>query len=213
MATTWNPSDKDAAITLSNGNLTAAQGGASSAWRSVRATDSHTPGKYFFEVKLDVQSTNGAMAGLATSGASLTNFPGSGATGVGWQFALGSGGSWYNGSQTFGVTDVLSVGQTGIIAWDGTSWWTYAPTAARWNGSSSNSPVSNVGGLSTHSLTPLFPMFSGFRNSGAANDQVTANFGATAFVNTSITNALVSGGFTPWGGVAAVGSSNFFFGA
>lgn len=45
---TLNPSDKDAAITLSGGDLTMSS--ATNAWRSVRATIGKSSGKWYWEV-------------------------------------------------------------------------------------------------------------------------------------------------------------------
>jgi len=49
---TWNPSDKHADISLSNGNLTV-DTSASAAWRNVRATLSKSAGKWYWEVRVD----------------------------------------------------------------------------------------------------------------------------------------------------------------
>lgn len=74
---TWNPSDKNANITLSNGNLTATPGGSLSGYGMVRATNSHNSGKLYFEVKCNTSAgPNYAQIGIAPSSSSLSEYPG-----------------------------------------------------------------------------------------------------------------------------------------
>lgn len=212
MAVTWNPADKDASITLSNGNLTAAQSLVGGSWLSVRATLGLATGKVFFELTLDLDgASSGIIFGLGNSTASLTTFPGGNTNGVGWQAK--SGVTYYNGGLLTNTVDTVTQGQTCIVAADiaNSLWWTYAPTAARWNGSGLANPITGVGGLLLHSVSPAFPMFSGFGEAGG--DQGTANFGATSFVNSIVTTALIAGGWTSWGGNAGASSqAGMFFG-
>lgn len=60
---TWNPADKHASITLSNGNLAAAAP-ASATWISVRGTTSQSAGRVYFEVV--PSSGANAFVGIAT---------------------------------------------------------------------------------------------------------------------------------------------------
>ena len=85
-ACTWNPSDKDASITLSGSNLIAT-GTASSLWKTVRGTVSHTSGKWYFEIKARfVSAANGWMVGVANASQALNNYLGSTAgQGFGYQ--------------------------------------------------------------------------------------------------------------------------------
>lgn len=53
MATTWNPADKAANITLSNGNLTAAGITTGAARANVRSTTSHSSGTYGMYLSCD----------------------------------------------------------------------------------------------------------------------------------------------------------------
>lgn len=72
-ACTWNPSDKDASITLSGGNLTAT--GTVNAWRGVRGTVSHTTGKWQFEIKVKLNDGVGfQMVGVGNASAVLNNY-------------------------------------------------------------------------------------------------------------------------------------------
>lgn len=68
---TWNPSDKSAAITLSNGNLSAAT---STASRGVRSTVSESSGKWYVEIKKTVPLDT-VYCGVGTSTTSLTTGP------------------------------------------------------------------------------------------------------------------------------------------
>lgn len=90
--TTWNPSDKSAAVTLSGGNLTAAltNGGAGG---MVRAVAGKSTGKWYYECKVDAFATWNCLMGWAAASAPLANFPGIDANG--WGF-YGTDGSKYN---------------------------------------------------------------------------------------------------------------------
>lgn len=208
--TTWNPSDKDAAITLSNANLTAAQSSVTNGFRSVRSTISQATGKVFFEITQDlVDASNGVIVGAMLGSALLTTYPGGNTNGVGWQ--MHSGLMYYNSGASLNTGDIVAQGATGILALNFTNdvWYTYAPAAARWNGNVANGPITGVGGVSMHALTPLFAAFSGF--DGGSPDQVTANFGASAFINTAVCAALVTAGYSPWGSAAPTGANARMF--
>lgn len=83
MTTTLNPSDKAGEITLSGGNLTATLTTDSSTRAAVRATDAITSGKKHIEVTIDVLGGN-MTVGLMSSGDSLSQDPGRGAFGIGF---------------------------------------------------------------------------------------------------------------------------------
>ena len=68
--TTWNPSDKGAGVTLSNGNLTAT----GTTFASVRSVNYHYRGKYYFEFALD-GSSNNLMVGVSDQHQALTSYP------------------------------------------------------------------------------------------------------------------------------------------
>lgn len=96
---TWNPSDKGATVSLSNGNLTA--GSSSAAFASVRATLGRSTGKYYFEV---LCTTFGSTrTGLGDGAFSLSTYVGNSAKSAG----VVNGGNTVNGfthNQTGGVT-------------------------------------------------------------------------------------------------------------
>lgn len=74
---TWNPADKAALVTLSNGNLTAES--STTNWRSARSTISKTSGKWYWEITM----TTGTefYVGVARSTATLENYIGADADG------------------------------------------------------------------------------------------------------------------------------------
>jgi hypothetical protein len=102
MAVTWNPSDKGANITLSNGNLDAEGSGA--IYHAVRATTSHSTGKRYYEVLIVAGSVG--IPGYADSGASLTTFIGNSNIGAGQGINTGDFGHVSGGGMTIvNVTD------------------------------------------------------------------------------------------------------------
>lgn len=108
IAATYNPSDKSAFITLSNGNRTAT--GTGGGWKSVRANTGVSFGKWYWEVKV-TSFDSGVMVGIGKSSAGLTSYCGADANG--WSYNWGgniyhSAGATAYGS-TFSVNDVISV--------------------------------------------------------------------------------------------------------
>jgi hypothetical protein len=93
--TTWNPSDRDASIILSNGNLTATS--SVSGWHSVRGTTSYTVGtnhKVIFFLSVSSDSVGGWIGGLGNSAMSLTSYVG--ATGVSAGLQINNTGGVYS---------------------------------------------------------------------------------------------------------------------
>lgn len=119
---TWNPSDKSADITLSNGNATATAGATS--WKSVRGQQGRSTGKYYFELVLGSASANGCMVGVGTEIPSLTTHMG--ASLYGWAYYnYSTGQKWNNNfAQAFG--DSFTTGDVIGVAVDmdaGKIWW------------------------------------------------------------------------------------------
>ena len=110
-AVTWNPSDKHANIVLSNGDLTATSNAAS--WKSVRATEGKSSGKWYFEVKMDVVAAGYYMIlGVGSPDANLSGFCGSDA--YGWGYFGTDGKKIHSNVQVvygaaFGVNDIIGV--------------------------------------------------------------------------------------------------------
>lgn len=104
MAVTWNPADKDASISLSNGNLTAAPTVATSA--TCRATQSRSTGKYHVELVCD---SAGPWPGLAVGSAALNDWLGNNANSIGFYIDAGSWRPYYNGAY-IGTIGAVSLG-------------------------------------------------------------------------------------------------------
>ncbi len=182
--TTWNPSDKTAGTTLSNGNLTATFAGTGNGVRSVPGVSA---GKWYWEVRFN---TGPGPPGVGVANASAT-------LGTVWSTPTNAAVA-YNGS-TY-VNNVLhGGGSSGIsiipaktiaIAWDAgvqRLWFRNVTDGGNWNNNSSNNPATNVGGIDIAVLgSSLFALACG----GSA-DWI-ANFGATAFAG------AVPSGFSAW---------------
>lgn len=171
ICTTWNPADKHADITLSGGNLTATN---VNQWRSVRAILSKASGKHYYEV-LIIDNTY-MNVGLGTSAATLSNYPGWDAYGVGMSGHVG----FYAGA-TFtanGKSEIdYSNGDTVLIAVDFDAGKLWFGVNGVWCGS--GNPAAGTDW--TYSFTPgtaLFPMV------GIQTASCTALFGATSFAYT-----------------------------
>jgi hypothetical protein len=105
---TWNPSDKNANITLTNGNRTATGTGAAG-YQSARGTISKSAGKWYFETVFTTGPYDSGV-GVATASQSLTTWIGSGVASV----AYYADGSVYSNGKlatvaTFTTGDVIGV--------------------------------------------------------------------------------------------------------
>jgi len=112
---TWNPADKDAAITLSSGNLVATLTTGNGAFHAVRATVAHDvtdSAGYYFEVTSNLSATDDIVPGIGLAAASLT-YPGdSGSNSVGYynrngQILFNGAGSSYGSAA--GVNTTIGV--------------------------------------------------------------------------------------------------------
>jgi hypothetical protein len=102
---TWNPSDKDATITLSNGNLTASH---ASFQGSVRSTISKDAGNWYWEIAATVIG-DGLAVGIALASENISNLPGD--TTASWAYQLWSGLIVHNGN----IIDTVDVCQDGDV--------------------------------------------------------------------------------------------------
>src|SRR5260370_29599172 len=83
---TWNPVDKEASIALTNGNLTATNGGGFG-YHTIRATSSSSSTNKYFEITINVTGNSVATVGIANSTESLNgNAVGDTTNSVGWHF-------------------------------------------------------------------------------------------------------------------------------
>jgi len=199
--TTWNPSDKNANVTLSNGNLTTTITEPPNA-AGVRGTTSKSSGTYFY--KLTVGQTGWLNAGFANATASLgdragvdnnngvvLSMDGGGGSGGTSSVVTNSG-----GASTSGV-GAVSDGATLWIAvdLDNKKFWA-AVGSGDWNGSGTASPDGGTGGLSYTVSGALYPFWAG----GYGGDGVTADF------NPSSTHSGLST-FTAWDGTAGASAA------
>ena len=170
MAITWNPSDKSANITLSNGNLTATS--TSTSWKSVRATDFKSSGKWYWEITITVAASTYNILGAGTSSATIDGYCGNDAYGYGY---LGKDGNKFHSASsevygaTFTLNDVIGVAldlDNGKIWFSKNGVWQDSGDPA----AGTNEAYSGLSGS-------FYPMSSPYTSTNAA----TANFGCTAF--------------------------------
>lgn len=190
--TTWNPSDKNAGITLSNGDLTATATSASS--KVVRSVASHSSGKYFCSFHLDGPDSAAfrVAVGVADSTQSLSGDLGlSGVHSAGVYDVDGvlyqSGGN----SAVFTSTNPI-IGDIVDMALDidNLKIW-FRRNGGNWNNNGSADPATNVGGATIFAIsTPMF--VAGELLNTSTTTALTANFGGSAY-----TYAAPSG-FSNW---------------
>ncbi len=171
---TWNNSDKDASISLSNGNLTAT--GSAAGYKSVRSTIGKSSGKWYWEVKVDFFGAGDMFFGFGNSSATLGNFSGFDANGYGCE--LNGGNKYTNNSSG------VYLSASGVLNS------VYGMCLDMDSGICRVILIGTIDGGTMYSgLTgTIFPMWSG---SGVGGTIATANFGNTAFSGTP------PAGFTP----------------
>lgn len=172
----WNPADKDAGVTLSNINRTATVAGGS--YLSARATSSHAVGKWYLEMVAGT-ITGDVIVGVGTGSANLGNYVGSDSLGFGYD----TNGVVINNSVTIDTIASFTTGDVVMIALSMTDQKVWFGVNNVWGGGSN--PVTNTGGYSIGSLTPMFPM-------GSPDHAV---------VNINPSNVLTytpPSGFSPW---------------
>lgn len=192
--TTWNPSDKSASMTLSNGNLTAT---AASTIQGVRSASSKSTGKWYVELNLDnLQDQDDPIIGLAKAGESFTTNPitgtnswtvrknGSAGTGINKRF---------NSTNTLlTTTNTLAVNDKLLIAWDADAGKLWFGRNGAWYNPDGNpgvgDPVAGTNPVFTSVTGTLFVFFQEIRSAFG----VTANFGTSAFAYT------IPSGFSGW---------------
>lgn len=176
---TFNPSDKAASLTLSNGDLTATSGAAN---QGVRTIASHSTGKYGFTWS-DLTGTS--KIGICLSTDSLTADI---ATGAG-AYALYVVGSqvYHNGSTAGMPSPDGAAGATGTWAldFDANLAWFLNTTTGKWNNSvdGSANPATGVGGFTIDAGT-YYAVFGGDNT-----DAATVN----------LSSPSLPSGWTAWG--------------
>lgn len=191
-STTWSTTDKAVQITLSGGDLTATRAdGSGPFYASLRGTSSKSAGKWYFEV-ICIQNPSPTFAGVgvcvANATAPLNNYLGSTSDGVGYF----SGGAVIINS--VGVLTMPGYGAGDIVkvALDITNqriW--FKLNGGNWNNNASADPATNTLGVNIAAVTGM--LFAGCTENLNVTNEVTINFGATAF------NSSPPSGFTAWG--------------
>jgi hypothetical protein len=210
--TTFNPSDKSANITLSGGNLIAKNTGITQT-SLVRATDKQVLGKFYWEYTVNVATDAFNMLGAASSNVA-TNANMSTSTGTtavrcsnGVVYVDGNVSVVIDGSTTSVTLGALTAGSVLCVALDLTSRlvWYRIGAAGNWNNNASRNPATGVGGVVFTALAygiPIHPAVS----LSTLNDQVTANFGDTAFVGavpSGFTSGFTAGASVPTNAIAS----------
>jgi hypothetical protein len=168
-AATFNPSDKSAGITLSNGNLTVANGGG---WQAVRATIGKSTGKWYWEVAQSGTRAGGEnMVGVATADSPLDVL---GGDQYGWVIESNGKKRHDNSAQSYG--DTMEDGDVYCIAIDLDAGKLWAGKNGTWNGD----PAAGTDPMYSDTFGTVFP------GVGGAHSEIgfTANFGDSAFAYT-----------------------------
>jgi hypothetical protein len=190
-ATTWDPAHKNAAIGLTNGNLTAtSSAGSGSANAAVYATTAISATvKQYFEVTLTGTMGQYFSIGVMNGSASLSaNLAGTNGAALINKFNTTTSSLYRNGVQISPGPPNITTGQVIRVAIDFTGnkiWWAinniaYPGAGGPWMGSgggSTEDPATNTGGLPLNVTAPLFPAMS----SAWTGDVALLNAGATAF--------------------------------
>ena len=159
---TWNPSDKSASITLSNGNLTAS---ASAGGHIVaRCNQSKSSGKWYWEITVGAPANSISGLGVCSAAQGLDVYPYS-STRTAWDYQQ-AGNVGYNDAYNPTYT-AYTTGDVLGFALDASA----GTTAVYKNGT--------LQGTISHTIVGAPPYYPAVYFYGAS--AVTANFGATAF--------------------------------
>ncbi len=176
---TWNPSDTQGGITLSNGNLTATRTAGSSG--RTRATVGVSSGKYYFEVRADLVSASSGIWGVGVANLAQSNGAFIGGDANSWAYY--NDGKKYNLSAsgvafgaTFTTADVIG------IAYDMTLGRIWFAKNNTWQ--ASGDPANNTSPAFTGLTGTLYPCYTPY---------LTTNAGTARFAYTSWTYSAPSG--------------------
>jgi hypothetical protein len=192
--TTWSTTDKSANVTLSGSNLIAtSSSGGSLSGRSVDSIAGSN--KLYWETTCNTWTNVNSGVGIANAAALVGTTTFTSSNNVNGCLFWRQSGIYVNGSNVIaaGTTGTYTSGNLICHALDvpNQRYWARIGAAGNWNGSGTANPATNVGGVDISSILQggVFPLYAAF-SLGATNEQVTANFGATAFTGT------VPSGFT-----------------
>ena len=181
--TAFDPANKAAAITLSNGNLTAAGSGGTTQPGTVRTVQSHASSKYYAEFTCN--SVSGGKIGIGILNASQViggsgNGLGSSSNSVGYYSdsnIYAQGYAVIGGIVSFATGDNISMA---VNVGTQQIWW--RKNGGLWNASAGADPSTGTGATSFSFLTGAVFIGVECEQSG---DTVTANFGATSYAYTA----------------------------
>ena len=193
--TAWSATDKSANITLTGSNLIATSTSVSRG--IVRAADCQVAGKFYFEYTCNVIAGANTSLGIATS---LMTSAGALSDLNACQINKTSGQVWANGANAFTFGTSLANGNVVCIALDCTARliWFRIGAAGNWNNNATYNPATGVGGVAIFNFGAALQAFP-FAGLQATSDQITANFGDSAFVG-AVPSGYTSGftaGSTP----------------
>lgn len=137
---TWNPTDLDASVTLSNSNLTMTS--AAGGYRGSSGWQGRTTGKWYWEFLTGASFGGFSGGGFLKSGSSRTTYGGSGGSGI---ILYASGSVWNGSSQGGAGIGTLGTAQVVGMASDldnNLNW--YTKDGVTW--SFSGAPASGTGG-------------------------------------------------------------------
>ena len=173
--TTWNPSDKSADITLSNGDLTAKS--TNSGHDCARTILSESSGKWYWEITADGSGSIGAGVGLGIASSSLSLALGAGSN----DYSYRSNGDKGNSNTWVAFGDTWEAGDIIGIAFDRDNGNVWFSKNGVWQ--AGGDPANGTGEAFSGINDTMFGMFSLYYT----DDQLTANFGASAFSYTTPT--------------------------
>jgi hypothetical protein len=195
--TTWSATDKTAGITLTNGNLTATNN--NNAASGLRAVDRQITGKFYWEVTCTVFTWNGNQVGFVSPTWLLTNLPSN--TPLPGTCVLQQTGQVNIDDVVVGSSfGTITAGTVICIAidYDARRVWFRLGAGGNWNMLATANPATGAGGFAISLGLGIAALPAVWL--GNTNDQITANFGATAFtgvVPSGFTSGFTAGVTTP----------------
>ena len=191
---TLDPTHLGSSITLSNGNLTALQGGAGAT--NALSIHGYSTGKYYFEVSVaDADLSIGVSSAYTEDSTVLSIRMGFN----NYSVALNNAGDWmYEGGNSDTAGPSFSAGDTLGIAIDTSAtakmWYKNITQGGGWIGTSAGDPVAATNGRAFGGIIGTAPWHVGLGMVGGDSGLATFNFGALPFAGP------VPTGYTSWPG-------------
>ncbi len=199
--TQWNSADKTAGITLTGSNLIATQTGGIN--NAIRAVDRQVTGKFYWECTYNTAGSASDGVGVANGTLSIS---GAVSSSAGQCNVNRNGVIQVDATNTGSTLGAWASGAVICIAFDcsTTLIWFRLGAAGLWNGSASANPTTGSGGIATKLGLgiPAYPL----ALLNATSDQITANFGDTAFtgaVPSGYTSGFTAGTSVPTNAIAS----------